>query len=126
MLAELTAVMSLLEGHADVVMDGVGPQRRPVGRPTSGQRFQRRREEPGRVEAALRRLLGSTPSCGSTATGAAFVRAVVDRVGMPGFNRVWKSRGDPAVGGRARRPGPLGARGSGTGHTGRDAGGGAR
>ena len=28
---ELTGVMSLLEGHADVVMDGVGPGRDPVG-----------------------------------------------------------------------------------------------
>ncbi len=90
MLAEVTAVMSLLEGHADVVMDGIGPQVVPSVADIRA-RFQRRREEPGRVEAALRRLLGLDAKLRQYRDGAAFVRAVVDRVGMPGFNRVWES-----------------------------------
>ena len=49
--------MSLLEGHADVVMDGVGPAVVPTVDEIRA-RFQRRREQPGRVEAAVRRLLG--------------------------------------------------------------------
>ena len=56
-LDEVTAVMSLLEGHADVVMDGVGPGVIPSV-DLIRQRFQHRREEPNRVEAAVRRLLG--------------------------------------------------------------------
>jgi coenzyme F420 biosynthesis associated uncharacterized protein len=89
-LAEVTAIMSLLEGHADVVMDGVGPDVIP----TVGDiraRFQRRREHPGRVEAAVRRLLGLDAKLRQYRDGAAFVRGVVDQVGMTGFNRVWDS-----------------------------------
>jgi coenzyme F420 biosynthesis associated uncharacterized protein len=90
LLAELTAVMSLLEGHADVVMDGIGPQVVPTVADIRA-RFQRRREQPGRVEAALRRLLGLDAKLRQYRDGAAFVRAVVDQVGMTGFNRVWQS-----------------------------------
>ena len=36
-LDRITALMSLLEGHADFVMDGVGPDRRPVGRRHPGE-----------------------------------------------------------------------------------------
>jgi coenzyme F420 biosynthesis associated uncharacterized protein len=90
LLAEVTAVMSLLEGHADVVMDDVGPGVVPTVAEIR-IRFQRRREEPGRVEAALRRLLGLDAKLRQYRDGAAFVRAVVDRVGMPAFNRVWES-----------------------------------
>ena len=89
-LAEVTAIMSLLEGHADVVMDGVGPAVVPTVTDIR-TRFQRRREQPGRVEAAMRRLLGLDAKLRQYRDGAAFVHAVVDRVGMAGFNRVWDS-----------------------------------
>ena len=82
--------MSLLEGHADVVMDGVGPEVVPTVAEIRA-RFQRRREQPGRVEAAVRRLLGLDAKLRQYRDGAAFVRGVVDRVGMTGFNRVWDS-----------------------------------
>jgi coenzyme F420 biosynthesis associated uncharacterized protein len=89
-LAEVTAVMSLLEGHADVVMDGVGPG--VIGSVEQiRQRFQRRREDPSRVEAAMRRLLGLDAKLRQYRDGARFVRSVVDQVGMAGFNRVWES-----------------------------------
>jgi coenzyme F420 biosynthesis associated uncharacterized protein len=90
LVAEVTAVMSLLEGHADVVMDGVGPSVVPSVAEIR-RRFQRRREEPGRVEAAVRRLLGLDAKLRQYKDGARFVRAVVDEVGMAGFNRVWES-----------------------------------
>ena len=53
----LTAVMSLLEGHADVVMDGVGPEVVPTVAHIR-ERFQQRRRNPSRSDAALRTLLG--------------------------------------------------------------------
>jgi coenzyme F420 biosynthesis associated uncharacterized protein len=90
LVAEVTAVMSLLEGHADVVMDGVGPSVVPSVAEIR-RRFQRRREEPGRVEAAVRRLFGLDAKLRQYKDGARFVRAVVDDVGMAGFNRVWES-----------------------------------
>ncbi|GAA3016327.1 zinc-dependent metalloprotease [Kitasatospora albolonga] len=90
-LNRLTAVMSLLEGHADVVMDGVGP----VVVPSVGEireKFQQRRQlGAGRLDLVIRRLLGMDAKLRQYQDGAVFVRGVVDRVGMDGFNRVWTS-----------------------------------
>jgi len=87
-LTRLTAVMSLLEGHADVVMDGVGPEVVPSVEVIRA-RFQRRRTHPRRGEALVRRLLGLDSKLRQYRDGAAFVRAVIDADGMAGFNRVW-------------------------------------
>jgi coenzyme F420 biosynthesis associated uncharacterized protein len=89
-LAGITAVMSLLEGHADVVMDDVGPQVVPtVG--TIRERFAQRRAGRGTVDQILRRLLGLDAKARQYADGARFVRGVIERVGMDGFNAVWQS-----------------------------------
>ncbi|GAB3273187.1 zinc-dependent metalloprotease [Kineosporia babensis] len=89
-LARITAVMSLLEGHADVIMDDVGPQVVPTVA-TIRQRFTRRRAGRGAVDQILRRLLGLDAKARQYADGAKFVRGVVDQVGMDGFNAVWTS-----------------------------------
>jgi coenzyme F420 biosynthesis associated uncharacterized protein len=90
-LARLTAVMSLLEGHADYVMDGVGPDVVPsVGE--IREKFQQRRARgASRLDQALRRLLGLDAKLRQYRDGERFVRQVVDEVGMDGFNRVWTS-----------------------------------
>ena len=89
-LAELTAVMSLLEGHADVVMDDVGPQVVPSVAEIR-RKFTRRRAGRGALDQLLRRLLGLEAKMRQYADGAVFVRAAVDKVGMEGFNAVWTS-----------------------------------
>jgi len=89
-LARITAVMSLLEGHADVVMDDVGPQV-VSSVATIRQRFSRRRSGRGLVDQMLRRLLGLDAKARQYADGARFVRGVVKEVGMDGFNAVWTS-----------------------------------
>ncbi|MFZ0325456.1 MAG: zinc-dependent metalloprotease [Actinomycetes bacterium] len=89
-LDRLTAVMSLLEGHADVVMDGVGPEV-VSSVATIRQRFQQRRTDPSAGEALVRRLLGVDSKLKQYRDGARFVSAVVDQVGMTGFNHVWTS-----------------------------------
>ena len=89
-LDRLTAVMSLLEGHADVVMDGGGPQVIPSV-DLIRERFQRRREGGTALDQLLRRLLGLDAKMRQYRDGARFVRAVVDEVGMDGFNAVWTS-----------------------------------
>jgi len=89
-LAEVTAVMSLLEGHADVVMDEVGPQVIPsVGH--IRQRFNERRKGVGAFDRVLRRLLGLEAKMRQYRDGAVFVREVTAAVGTDGFNRVWES-----------------------------------
>jgi coenzyme F420 biosynthesis associated uncharacterized protein len=87
-LAELTAVMSLLEGHADVVMDEAGPAVIPSVAEIR-RKFTRRRAGRGAVDQFLRRLLGLDAKMRQYADGARFVRGAVDRVGMEGFNTVW-------------------------------------
>src|SRR5690606_14244837 len=54
---EVTGMMSLLEGHADVVMDGVGPEVIPsVG--AIRRKFTQRRKGVGPLDKILRRVLG--------------------------------------------------------------------
>ncbi|MFC5997454.1 zinc-dependent metalloprotease [Quadrisphaera sp. GCM10027208] len=89
-LAEVTAVMSLLEGHADVVMDEVGPSVIPSVA-TIRRQFSRRRSGRSAPDRLLRRLLGLDAKMRQYTDGAVFVRSVVDDVGTTGFNRVWDS-----------------------------------
>lgn len=89
-MAELTAVMSLLEGHADVVMDEVGPQVIPSVA-TIRKRFDERRKGAGAADRLLRRLLGLEAKMAQYRDGAAFVRGVVDQVGWEGLNAIWTS-----------------------------------
>jgi coenzyme F420 biosynthesis associated uncharacterized protein len=90
-LGRLTAVMSLLEGHADFVMDGVGPSVVPSVAEIREKFQQRRAKGASRLDLALRRLLGLDAKLRQYRDGERFVRAVVEEVGMDGFNRVWTS-----------------------------------
>ena len=87
---EITALMSLLEGHADVVMDAVGPTIIPSV-DLIRERFTQRRQQPGTLDSLARKALGMDAKLRQYSDGAAFVRHVVDRVGMTGFNTVWTS-----------------------------------
>jgi coenzyme F420 biosynthesis associated uncharacterized protein len=89
-LDRVTAVMSLLEGHADVVMDGVGPTVIPSVADIR-RKFDRRRKGVGTLDRLLRRLLGLDAKMAQYRDGARFVRGVVDKVGMHEFNAVWES-----------------------------------
>ncbi|MET9514946.1 zinc-dependent metalloprotease [Streptomyces sp. NPDC002994] len=90
-LGRLTAVMSLLEGHADFVMDGVGPDVVPSVAEIREKFQQRRARGASRLDLALRKLLGLDAKLRQYRDGERFVRAVVEEVGMDGFNRVWTS-----------------------------------
>jgi coenzyme F420 biosynthesis associated uncharacterized protein len=87
-LDRVTAVMSLVEGHAEYVMDGVGPDVVPSVK-TLRKRFAQRRKGHGPLDRVLRRLLGLEQKMKQYAEGRQFVSGVVDLVGMEGFNRVW-------------------------------------
>lgn len=87
-LDRVTGMMSLLEGHADVVMDDVGPQ--VIGSVKEIRaKFTKRRQGVGTLDRLLRRLLGLEAKMAQYRDGARFVRAVVDKVGMDEFNAVW-------------------------------------
>ncbi|MGW0548424.1 zinc-dependent metalloprotease [Streptomyces altiplanensis] len=90
-LGRLTAVMSLLEGHADFVMDGVGPDVVPSVAEIREKFQQRRARGASRLDLALRKLLGLDAKLRQYRDGERFVRAVVEEVGTDGFNRVWTS-----------------------------------
>src|SRR6476660_55725 len=89
-LSHLTAVMSLLEGHANVVMDAVDASIIPSVK-TIRQRFTDRGKDRGVMEKFIRSLLGLDAKMRQYSDGAKFVRAVVDVAGMEGFNKVWES-----------------------------------
>lgn len=88
-LDRVNAVMSLLEGHADVLMDLAGPgliDSLPVIR----RRFEARRDAGGRF-AALGKLIGMDAKLAQYRDGAAFCRVVLERAGHEGLNRVFAS-----------------------------------
>ena len=89
-MARITAVMSLLEGHADVVMDDVGPALIPSIAQIRAK-FTERRKGAGALDRMLRRLLGLEAKMRQYRDGAVFVRGVQDQVGVDGFNLVWTS-----------------------------------
>ena len=88
-LDRVTGMMSLLEGHADVVMDGVGPSVIPSVDAIRAS-FTQRRKGVGTLDRLLRRLLGLDAKMAQYRDGAHFVRSVVDKVGMAEFNAVWE------------------------------------
>src|SRR4051794_40577580 len=89
-LDRMQALMSLLEGHADQVMDAVGPQVVPTVAEIR-RAFEARRDGGSPIDRFLRRLLGLDLNLQQYRQGGAFVRAVVEASGVDGFNRVWTS-----------------------------------
>jgi coenzyme F420 biosynthesis associated uncharacterized protein len=89
-LDRITAVMTLLEGHAEFVMDGVGPEVVPSVAEIR-RKFNRRRQAANPLEKVLRRLLGVEVKLRQYAEGRTFVHTVVDQVGMDGFNKAYES-----------------------------------
>ncbi len=87
----VTAFMSVLEGHAEHVMDGVGPSVVPSVEVIRARFEARRRDRGGPLERYVRRLLGLDLKAKQYAEGSRFVAAAVDAVGMAGFNQVWDS-----------------------------------
>jgi coenzyme F420 biosynthesis associated uncharacterized protein len=87
-LDRLTAVMTLVEGHGDYVMDAVGPAVVPSVEQIRAK-FNTRRTTGNRGEQAIRRILGIDLKMRQYQQGSAFVQAIVDQAGMAAFNRVW-------------------------------------
>ena len=88
-LDQLLVLGTLLEGHADHVMDAVGPAVVPTVA-TIRERFdERRRRRQPPLQRLIRALLGFDAKISQYTRGKAFVDAVVSRVGMQRFNAIW-------------------------------------
>jgi putative hydrolase len=84
--------MSVLEGHADVVMDSVGPQVIPTWAKIRRD-FSARRRRTG-FASIIGKLFGLDAKLAQYANGAAFCKAVIDTAGMDTLNRVFNSAAD--------------------------------
>lgn len=87
----MMALMSLLEGHADYVMDAVGPAVVPSVAGIRKAFSERRRKGSGPIDRMLRSLLGMDMKLSQYVKGEKFVSHVVKAVGMQRFNTVWDS-----------------------------------
>ncbi len=90
-LDQLLVLGTLLEGHADHVMDAVGPKAVPSVATIRGRFDDRRHRKPPPLQRLMRALLGLDAKLSQYTRGKAFVDHVVGRVGMERFNTVWTS-----------------------------------
>lgn len=88
-LDRLLVLGTLLEGHADHVMDAVGPSVVPTVQLIRRRFDDRRHRKQPPLQRVLRALLGVDAKLSQYTRGKAFVDHVVDRVGMARFNAVW-------------------------------------
>lgn len=87
-VGELQALMTLLEGHADYVMDAVGPRVVPtVAEIRRG--FEERRRAGSPLEWVIRRVLGLDAKLAQYRLGGAFCRAVVQEAGPEALRSVF-------------------------------------
>ena len=89
-LREAQALMSLLEGHGDVVMSSAGNNEVPDAE-HFGDVLRRRRAEVGPVARAVRQLIGIEGKMRQYAEGEQFVEAVLRAGGEALFARVWEA-----------------------------------
>jgi putative hydrolase len=85
---ETQAVMSLLEGFSDYVMDEVGHGLVEDVEKISA-RFHERRQRRSGFERAVLRLTGMDLKLDQYAKGERFVRAVAEAKGRPALARIW-------------------------------------
>ncbi|WP_182113017.1 zinc-dependent metalloprotease [Actinotalea sp. JY-7876] len=85
----VSAVMSLLEGHAEVTMDAVGTRAIPSARRLRARFEAQRRRRTSAPDRVLRRLLGLDAKMAQYRRGAAFVRAVRRAGGRDALDAAW-------------------------------------
>jgi coenzyme F420 biosynthesis associated uncharacterized protein len=88
-LDQLLVLGTLLEGHADHVMDAVGPAVVPTVSTIRARFDARRKRRQPPLQRLIRALLGFDAKMNQYTRGKAFVDEVVSRVGMDRFNAIW-------------------------------------
>ena len=87
---ETQAVMSLLEGFSDYIMDEVGREIVPDVERISARFHERRHARRSPFERAVMRLTGLDVKLEQYAKGERFVRAVAEAGGPPALRRLWE------------------------------------
>jgi coenzyme F420 biosynthesis associated uncharacterized protein len=90
-LDRVTAFMSLVEGHAEYVMNAVPASVIPSQKVIESRFASRRRRGGNPLDKLMRRLLGMEAKTRQYVDGSAFVRTVIDRIGVDDFNAIWTS-----------------------------------
>jgi coenzyme F420 biosynthesis associated uncharacterized protein len=88
----VTGFMSLIEGHAEYVMNAVPRSVIPSQADIERKFAARRRRGANPLDRLLRSLLGMDAKTRQYTQGSQFVRSVVEQVGLDGFNAVWTSK----------------------------------
>ncbi|AEF38767.1 zinc-dependent metalloprotease [Hoyosella subflava] len=104
-MVSLLMLGTLLEGHAEHVMDAAGPAVVPSVAHIRSLFDERRRRRNNPIQWLMRTLLGVDAKIAQYIKGKEFVDEVVSRVGMREFNAIWS---EPAA---LPQPGEIGAPG---------------
>ena len=88
----VTGFMSLIEGHAEFVMNAVPASVIPSQKQIEARFAVRRKRGGNPLDRLVRTLLGMDAKTRQYTEGSQFVRSVVDQVGLDGFNAVWESK----------------------------------
>jgi putative hydrolase len=87
-LDEIQAMMAVIEGHGNFVMDAVGAREIPSFRRMRTM-FQRRREQTGAVQRAIGHLIGLEMKLRQYEMGQAFCEHVHAQGGPPALGHLW-------------------------------------
>ena len=90
-LDQLLVLGTLLEGHAEHVMDAVGPAVVPSVASIRSRFDQRRQRKQPPLQRLMRALLGIDAKMNQYTRGKVFVDTVVSKVGMARFNAIWSN-----------------------------------
>jgi coenzyme F420 biosynthesis associated uncharacterized protein len=88
LLDQIQALMAVVEGHGNYVMDAVGEQVIPSFKQMRGV-FQRRRKETSRIQRAINHAIGLEMKMRQYEVGQTFCEAVVKREGPEALSQLW-------------------------------------
>jgi coenzyme F420 biosynthesis associated uncharacterized protein len=91
LMGEIQALMAVIEGYSEHVMDVLGAELLPTY-PGLRQAMERRRRSRSAPERILERLLGLDLKLRQYEVGRSFCDAVAAREGIEGLNRVWEDQ----------------------------------
>ena len=91
-LSQVQALMSLLEGHGNVVMDDLG-RRHVVGQERMSRVLQTRRQQRG-ITSAMHKLLGLEQKMRQYEVGEKFVRGAIALAGPNAIDVAWEAPGN--------------------------------